>query len=141
MKKLKYDDVHTFEFTDSEVWEAIKTDNVEMLRLLPIKLGFNHENWRFIQDISVRLSEHPDEDVRGNSFRGLAYTAMNHRKLEKNIVKPILLRGLKDESDWVRACANDALDDVNLYMGWKIGSAKANKAREKRFYERRRNGS
>ncbi len=141
MTKLKYTDVHTHEFTDSEVWEAIKSDDVEALRLLPIKLGYNHENWRFVQEISVQLSDHPDENVRGNSFRGLGYTAMNHQKLEKNIVKPILLRGLKDESEWVRVCAQDALEDVNHYMNWKIGSAKANKEREKKVFEKRRNNS
>jgi hypothetical protein len=136
MSKLIYQDVHTNEFSDSDVWDAINADDVEALKLLPIKLGFSHENWRFVQDISVKLSEHPNEDVRGNSFRGLAYTAMNLSKLEKNIVKPVLLRGLKDESDWVKMCAQEALDDINQYLGWKIGSAKANKEREKRYDDR-----
>ena len=137
MSKLKYQDVHTNEFSDADVWDAIKQDDLEALKLIPIKLGFSHENWRFVQDVSLKLSEHSDENVRANSFRGFAYTAMNLNKLEKNIVKPVLLRGLKDESDWVRTCAQDAMDDINHYMGWKIGSAKANKEREKRFYERR----
>ena len=141
MSKLIYQDVHTNEFSDSDVLKAIKSDDMEALKLLPIKLGLNHENWRFVQDISVKLAEHPNEDVRGNSFRGLAYTAMNLNKLEKNIVKPILLRGLKDESDWVRGCAQEALDDINHYMGWKIGSAKSNKEREKRYFERKSKNS
>ncbi len=98
MSKLIYQDVHTNEFSDSDVWQAIKEDDLEALKLIPIKLGFNHDNWRFVQDVSIKLSEHPDENVRGNSFRGLAYTAMTHKKLEKNIVKPILLRGIKDDS-------------------------------------------
>ncbi|KZN53211.1 hypothetical protein N474_21110 [Pseudoalteromonas luteoviolacea CPMOR-2] len=45
----------------------------------------------------------------------------------------MLLRGLKDESDWVRSCAQETVEDINHYMGWKIGSAKANKEREKSF--------
>ena len=139
MSKLKYRDVHTNEFSDSEIWEAIKNDDREALILIPIKLGFCHDNWRFTQEVSVRLSEHPDETIRGNSMRGFAYTAMNHGKLEKNIVKPVLLRALKDSSDWVKGCAQDAIDDVNNYMGWRIGTAKENKEREKRFYERRKN--
>jgi len=116
MSKLIYQDVHTNEFSDSDVWDAIKSDDVEALTLIPIKLCFCHENWRFVQDVSVRRSEHPNEYVRGNSFRGFAYTAMNLNKLEKNIVKPILLRGIKDESDWVKGCAQDALDDINHYL-------------------------
>lgn len=138
MSKLKYRDVHTNEFSDSEIWEAIKNDDREALILIPMKLGLCHDNWRFTQEVSVRLAEHPDEDIRGNSMRGFAYTAMNHGKLEKNIVKPVLLRALKDSSDWVNSCAQDAIDDVNNYMGWRIGTAKENKEREKRFYERRK---
>ena len=137
MEKLKYIDVQALQITDAEVLVAIKNDDIELLRLIPIKLGLTHQNWNFIQNISVKLSEHPDENVRGNSFRGFGYAALNHKKLEKNIVKPVLLRGIKDESDWVRSCAEDALDQVNSYMGWKIGSAKKNKEREKRFSEGR----
>lgn len=77
MSKLKYQDVHPNEFSDADVWEAIKQDDVEALKLIPIKLGFSHENSRFVQDVSLKLSEHPDENVRGNAFRGFAYTAMN----------------------------------------------------------------
>lgn len=141
MSKLKYQDVHTNEFSDSDVWQAIKENDLEALKLIPIKLGFNHDNWRFVQDVSIKLSEHPDENVRGNSFRGLAYTAMTHKKLEKNIVKPILLRGIKDDSEWVRMCAQDAIEDINHYMSWKIGTAKANKEREKKYYERQSKNS
>jgi hypothetical protein len=133
MEKFKYIDAHTLQITDSEVLAAIKNDDIELLRLIPVKLGLNHKNWNFIQNVSVKLSEHPNENIRGNSFRGFGYAAMNHRKLEKNIVKPVLLRGIKDESEWVRSCAEDALDQVNSYMGWKIGSAKKNKERENFF--------
>lgn len=136
MNERKYVGVHSNEYSDSDVYEAINSNDEEVLRLLPIKLGFNHENWKFVQDICVRLSEHPNPDIRGNSLNALAYVAMNHKKLERNIVKPVLLRGLKDESEWVRGKAQDALSDINSYMNWKIGTAKKNKEREKAFYLR-----
>ena len=136
MSKLIYQDVHTNEFSDSDVRQAIKEVDLEALKLIPIKLGFNHDNWRFVQSVSIELSEHPDENVRGNSFRGLAYTAMTHKKLEKNIVKPILLQGIKDDSEWVRMCAQDAIEDINQCMSWRIGTAKVNKEREKKYFER-----
>ncbi len=40
--------------TDREVVAAIKRDDLELVRLIPIRLGFNHENWKFIQDNSER---------------------------------------------------------------------------------------
>lgn len=136
MTKLIYTDVHTLEWNDADIWNIVKQNDLEALLLLPMKLGFNHTDWRFIQNICVVLSEHENEAIRGNSFYGLGYAAMTHRKLEKNIVKPVLLRGLKDQSQYVRQNAQVALDDVNQYMKWKIGGASANKLREKRYNER-----
>ena len=46
--------------TAKEVLDAIRRDDVERLLKIPIELGFHYENWRFTQDISVQLSEHPD---------------------------------------------------------------------------------
>ncbi len=89
MTRLIYDDVHTNEFSDADVWHAIKHDDTEALKLIPIKLGFCHPNWKFTQDVSVQLSAHADDIVRGNALKGFAYTAMNHGKLEKNIVKAV----------------------------------------------------
>jgi len=139
MSKLLYRDVHTNEFSDAEIWDAIKNNDTEALVLIPMKLGFCHDNWKFTQEVSVVLSEHPDEYVRGNSMRGFVYTAMTHQKLEKNIVKPVLLRALKDPSEWVRGCAQEAIDDINRFLGWRIGTAKDTKEREKRFNGRRKN--
>ena len=135
MTKLKYVSVHELEFSDREIQDLIKEDDREALILLPMKLGFCHESWRFTQDICVKLSEHPDETIRANSFYGLQYTAMNLGKLEKNIVKPILLRGIKDESERVRSQAQGAIEGINQYMGWRIGTAKENKKRERKYYD------
>ena len=123
MTNLVYKDVHTLEWSDAQIRKLVRQNDTQALLLLPMKLGFNHKNWKFIQDICVVLSEHQDESIRGNSFYGLGYTAMTHGTLEKNIVKPILLRGLKDESPYVRETAQIALELVNQFMKWKIGSA------------------
>ena len=60
---------------EKEVFEAIENNDVDRLRLIPIELGFHHENWKFIQDISVRLSDHEDAWVRANSLLGIEYAA------------------------------------------------------------------
>ncbi|WP_226661178.1 hypothetical protein [Microbulbifer aggregans] len=141
MSKLIYQDIHTNEFSDSEIWEAIRSNDVESLTLIPLKLAFCHDNWRFVQDIGVQLSDHDNENVRGNAVRSFAYTAMNHGRVEKRVVKPVLLRALKDNSDWVKACAQETIDDVNRFMGWRIGTAKETKAKEKRYAARRGQGN
>lgn len=119
--------------------EAITSDDVERLRTLPIDLGFNHENWRFIQDVCVRLSEHRDPSVRSNSLLGLSYAARFRGKIEKNVVKPVLLRALKDSDSGVAGVAQDAIDDINHLMKWRIGGAKRQKKLEAR-YEKKKKG-
>lgn len=136
MSKLKYVSVHELEFNDAEIMQLIKDDDREALLLLPMKLGFCHESWRFIQDVCKTLSEHPDETIRANSFYGFQYTAMNLGRLEKNIIKPILLRGLKDESSLVREQAQYSIEEINRFMNWRIASAKMNKEKERKYYQK-----
>jgi hypothetical protein len=124
---------------DREAMDAISRDDVERLRTLPIDLGFNHESWRFIQDVCVRLSEHRDPWVRSNSLLGLSYAARFLGKVEKNIVKPVLLRALKDADPRVAAVAQDAIEDINTLMSWRIGGAKRQKKLEAR-YENKKKG-
>jgi hypothetical protein len=122
--------------SEREAIEAIARDEVERLRTLPIDLGFNHENWHFIQEICVRLSEHRDPWVRSNSLLGLVYAARFRGRVEKNIIKPVLLRALKDVDDRVAVVAQDAIDDINRLMNWRIGRAKSQKKIEARYAKR-----
>ena len=123
--------------TEKEVFRAIEEDDIERLTTVCIDLGFNHENWRFIQDISVRLSDHSNANVRGNAFFGLEYAARFRGKVEKNIVKPVLLRGLRDNDAEVVRKAQNAIDNINHLMGWSIGGAKRQKEIEQRFSKKR----
>lgn len=124
--------------SDNEAMAVIASDNVERLRTLPIDLGFNHENWRFIQDVCVQLSVHRDPWVRSNSLLGLTYAARFRGKVEKNIVKPVLLRALKDSDDRVVAVAHEAIADINHLMKWRIGGAKKQKEVESRYSKRQK---
>lgn len=124
--------------SDREAMDAIAQDDVEALQLLPINLGFHHENWRFIQDICVRLSSHRDPWVRSNSLLGLSYAARFRGKIEKNVVKPVLLRALQDSDPRVASTARDAIDDINRLMHWRIGGASRQKMLEARYEIKRK---
>jgi hypothetical protein len=125
--------------SEREVFDAIRRNDVERLLMIPIELGFHHENWRFIQDISVLLSEHSDPRVRANALLGIEYAARFRARVEKNIVKPVLLRALGDADSDVSSRARETIDAVNHLMGWKIGGAGRQKELEKRFESRRTN--
>lgn len=127
--------------TEREVLDAIARDDVERLLMIPIELGFHHENWRFIQDIGVRLSGHADPRVRANALFGIEYAARFRGRLEKNVVKPVLLRALRDNDPQVSERARETIEAVNHLMGWNIAGATRQKALERRFEQRRKSQS
>ncbi len=134
MSKLIY--VEPQEITEEEVIEAIKHDDIERLRQIPIQLGLHHRNWKFTQDISIRLTAHQDAGVRANAFFGIEYAARFRGRLEKNLVKPVLLRGLRDPVPMVAKRAQETIDDVNHLLKWTIGGARRQKMLEKRYEQR-----
>ena len=123
--------------SEKEVFDAIRQDDVERLMRIPIELGFHHDDWRFIQDISIRLSDHADPRVRRNSLFGIEYAARFKGRVEKNVVKPVLLRALNDPDGEVSDMARETIDAVNHLMGWNIGGAARQKELERRFESRR----
>jgi hypothetical protein len=58
---------------------------------------------------------------RANAILGLAHIATTKRKLEKYIVKPVILRALREEKDYEWRIV-DAIKDINLFMRWNIGT-------------------
>lgn len=108
------------EYSNEEIEAILQREDPNELALLSLSVGQFHPHWKTAQDLCAKLSEHPDPRVRANAVLGLAYIARTKRKLEKHIVKPIVLRELKQnrEYDWR---IRDAISDINGYMGWRIG--------------------
>ena len=123
---------------EREAMDAIKRDDVVRLRQLPVDLAHHHDNWKFIQDVCVQLSAHHDWIVRGTSLLALRYATHRFRCFEKNIIKPVLLRGLKDPKPEVVFHAEESIAEINWLMKWRIGGAKKQKLIEKRFDEKHR---
>jgi len=107
-------------YSINEVRQIIKTGSIEDIRILPFSVGEYAKNWKEAQDICVELSTHEDELVRASTAMGFAYIARTKRKLEKHIVKPILLKLLREciEYKWM---VIDALSDIKIFMKWNIG--------------------
>lgn len=106
--------------TREEVKEIIESNNIEALITLPLSLGEYEPDWKFAQDACMKLAQHEDERVRSNAALGLSYIARTNRKLEKNLVKPVLLQLLRDCKEY-QGKVVDAIEDINLFMGWRIG--------------------
>lgn len=107
------------EFDDKEIRRILQFGSIEELTILPLSVGEYHANWKTAQNICVELSNHSDEQVRANSALGLANIARTKGKLEKHIVKPILLEILRNCSEH-RDRVIDSIQDVNIFMEWSI---------------------
>lgn len=108
------------EFTDEQIREILNKNDLDELISLPLSVGEYHINWKYAQDICAKLSDHENPIIRANSVLGLAYIARTNGKLEKHIVKPIVLKELRENQEFQWRII-DAIDDINLFMKWKIG--------------------
>ena len=111
-------------YTINEIRQIINTGIIEDIRILPLSVGEYVENWKEAQDICIEFSVHKDEEVRANAARGLGSIARRMKKLEKNIVKPILLKLLDDCMEYdpiIIAYIIEGIGDINFFMKWNIG--------------------
>jgi hypothetical protein len=109
------------DLSSEEVMKVLNRNQLEELLTLPLSVGENHPNWKFAQDVCVQLSNHESSGVRANAVLGFAYIARTKGQLEKHIVKPIVLRELREnhEFNWR---ITDSIDDINLFMKWNMAS-------------------
>lgn len=117
MSKLVYKPLEPL--SKLEIQERLERGKEEELVLLPLSVGEYGESWKEAQDVCLKLIEHNNLAIRANAVLGLSYIARNHRMLDKRIVKPYLLKELRDnlEFEWR---IRDAISDINMYMGWNL---------------------
>lgn len=108
------------DLSTEEVIECLNRNQLEELLRLPLSVSENYLNWKFAQDICVRLSNHESPAVRVNAVLGFAYITRTKRQLEKHIVKPIMLKELRENREYNWRIL-DSISDINLFMKWKIG--------------------
>ena len=112
----KYEKIGQWSHEDVE--RAICDDDAEALILVAIGVSMHGEDWRYAQDLCVRLSSHPHFNVRGNAVLGFGHVARVHRQLDRTLVQPIIQAALRDENDYIRGQAVCAMDDTTFFLKW-----------------------
>jgi hypothetical protein len=102
-----------------EIENLLSYGTVEDLLVLPLAGGENFPDWKYAQDICLRLADHPSDKVRANACLGLAYVAKTKQRLEKHLVKPILLRELRCQTEF-RWRIEDSIKDINRHLKWHL---------------------
>lgn len=89
-----------------------------LMAVLSAALYSNDPVWS--ESVCLRLADHEHFNVRGNAILGFAHIARTHGKLDADRVKPIIESALSDESEHVRGHAEEAADDIEHYLKWRL---------------------
>ncbi|KAB2331592.1 hypothetical protein F7731_18645 [Cytobacillus depressus] len=74
------------------------------------------EEFDLIQDTLVKFSNSEDENIRGIAILCYGDLARIYGNIDKNLVLPIVSKGLKDKSSFVKGHSNSALDDIKFFV-------------------------
>jgi hypothetical protein len=115
--RLKYEEIA--EWTRDVVERALRDDDPDALLRAVVAVAMHDADWRYAQDLCIRLSSHPHFNVRGNAVLGFGHIARAHRQLDRVVVQPIIEAALRDANDYVRGHGVDAADDTAHFLGWQ----------------------
>jgi len=102
-----------------QIERVLEGDDVEELIRLPLAIGSSYHDWKYAQDTLIKLSEYEDTRISSNACLGLAYVARNHLKLEKHLIKPVLIKELRKNHKYNWRVI-DSIEDINRFMNWNI---------------------
>lgn len=115
--RLKYEEIP--EWTRDAVEQALRDDDPDALLRAVVAVAMHDADWRYAQNLCIRLSSHPHFNVRGNAVLGFGHIARVHRQLDQVVVQPIIKAALRDANDYVRNHGVDAADDTAHFLGWQ----------------------
>jgi len=106
------------QWSHEAVEQALRDDDTEALLRAVIGVSMHADDWRYAQDLCIRLSSHAHFNVRGNAVLGFGHVARVHRRLDRALVQPIIQAALRDKSDYIRGQAVCAKDDTAFFLEW-----------------------
>jgi hypothetical protein len=107
-------------FTQADVDAAIARNDPSEMKLVPVTVALVSTDLSAAQKVCVALCSHADRAVRGNALISLGHLARRFRKLDEQIVKPVVERALRDQDAHIRALAKSAADEIHQFLHWQI---------------------
>lgn len=112
---MRYEDV--LPITRQEAEDAFVSGNPNEVCNALVRVAYHDPDWRWVQAQCLRFGKHPDPDVRGLAATCIGHLVRIHGVLDMELVLPVLEGLLKDPE--VSGRAQDALDDIKVYLGRK----------------------
>lgn len=105
-------------WTEEDVERVLRNGNPDELLYIPIVVGMNAADCdrEWAENICVSLADHPHFNVRGNAVLGFGHIVRTCRALNTEKVLPIIDKALRDDHEYVRGHAEDALSDIKIYL-------------------------
>jgi len=118
VEKLVY--VPIPQFTKTEMEKAVSDDDIEKLIFVPLFASLYYEDREFAEEVCIKLATHFNLRVRATATESFEHLARIDGKLNKEIVKSIIEKALKDEDEFVRRKAEDAKNGIKHFLKWKF---------------------
>lgn len=81
-------------------------------------VGLHESDRDWAEGFCLRCAGHADASVRGSTLLALGHLARRFEYLNRAQVEPVLIAGLRDWDASVRSRAEDAADDIKLFLKW-----------------------
>jgi hypothetical protein len=113
MKQFTYEPIPEYD-RDTALREMESAVTERVTRAL-LALAFYDSDWHFVQSLCITHSKNPDQNIRGIAILCLGHLARIHKRLQTEVAVPQVIEGLQDSNDYVRRCAEDALEDILMF--------------------------
>jgi hypothetical protein len=113
MKQFIYEPIPEYD-RDTAIQE-MESGVTERLTRALLSLAFYDSDRHFVQSLCIKHSKDANDDVRGIAILCLGHLARIHRALQTDNAMSTVIEALHDSNNYVRGCAEDALDDIMIF--------------------------
>lgn len=96
-----------------------RDDSIELMDLVE-QIALEEEDRRFAENCCARLAKHRNAMVRGNAVLGFGHLARRFGQLDGRRIRRLVDIALHDHSDYVRAQAESAAEDLATFLSWEF---------------------
>jgi hypothetical protein len=114
---MKYEQVPPLSQREIEI--AVASDDRDRLPIAVLSAALFCPDREWAESICLQFATHTDPVVQGNAILGFGHIARRHRKLSKEMVKPLIENALVDPEEYVRGHADSAAVDVETFLKWQ----------------------
>ena len=106
--------------TQHAIEAALERDDPVELTDLILEVAVDGADRAFAENCFVQLARHRNPNVRGNAVLGFGHLARRFGRLDGHRVKRVVEIALHERSDYVRAQARSAAEDLATFLSWEF---------------------